>query len=87
MKAHDIVKMVEMLVRGYETLEKIVKPIHGLAINGILGDIRDGLDGKTSPEVVTAMLKDFQTAIASSDAAVEAKLHQKFDTSDEEPTK
>lgn len=47
--------------------------------------LREGIDGKTTPELVLQQLNGFRDTLAAKDAEELNKLHEKFDTGETKP--
>lgn len=81
--------MLETTVKGLEALQRLTHtggPAAAavlLAIDAGLSAILEGLVGNLTPEDVAAQVKTLVDRISSNDAAADADLAKKFDTSGE----
>lgn len=86
MNAHDALKLFEVLVHGFELIEKL-SPDLPVTARSIVKAIKEGTSGKTSPEIVLAELRSLRDLISHNDAEIDERVHKKFDVTDEEKTK
>jgi len=70
--ALDVIGVIDKLVHGSGAAKEIVESLKALLVS-----LRDGLQGKTSPQVVMAHLDTLRQQLASSDAAADAALATK----------
>lgn len=83
----DGLRMAALAVDGYEMIEGLMNvsddkaPVALKAVSTIVKMIRDGVDGKTSPDIVENGLAVLKRSLADDDAAFDAALREKFDTS------
>lgn len=87
-RAKDVFRMASIMIDGLEVIQGLTK-IGGTraaealqAIDKIVLALHDGLDGKTTPDIVESEVKALRQAFATKDAAAEARLRSRFDNSD-----
>jgi len=84
-KAKNGLKMFETVVHGLETIQQLAsvggdKTQDALqAIAAIVHALRDGFDGKVTPETVHFEIEALRDRIAANNAAADEKLRRKFD--------
>lgn len=71
--ALDAVELIDKLVHAGGPAEAIVEGLKGLLVS-----LRDGVAGKTSPQVVMSHLDSLQHKLAEQDAAADAELAGRF---------
>jgi aspartate/glutamate racemase len=82
-KAHDALNMMKAAVHGLGVIGSISKTVGKAesaleAIQNIVEAIHEGLDGKTSSEVVLAEIEATRVALAANDEHADQVLHDKF---------
>jgi hypothetical protein len=72
--ALDAVELIAKVINAGGPADAIVAGIRALLVA-----VRDGIDGKTSPEVVMAQIDALRSELASNDAGADAALDKRFD--------
>jgi hypothetical protein len=84
MDAKDVLKMAGVLIDGLDVIQGIAKatgidpPVALDAIDKIIERLRDGLDGKTAPEIVARQLSQFRSKLAATDASIDQAIADHF---------
>lgn len=85
MKTKDALRMAGMTIDALSLIQHYSR-IGGdsaagalATIDAIVTTLRDGLDGKTTPDEVAIDLQALYTGIAANDAAADTALDRKFD--------
>lgn len=81
----DALKMAGLAVDGLELIQGLTG-VGGLpaakalqAIDKVVKTLRDGMEGKTSPEIVARDLDSLRAELLNNDAAADAALREKFE--------
>ncbi len=83
----DSLGVATVVIHGIEAIEHVTgiggQPAELVlhTIESIISTVKEGLDAKTSPEVVLASLKALTDQLTSNDAAADKELNDRFDTS------
>jgi hypothetical protein len=83
-KAREALDMIKVAIDGLEAIERLTH-IGGpkaeaalAATRAAVVALREGFDGKTSPQVVLAQIESLHDDLAKNDAEALAALHDKF---------
>jgi hypothetical protein len=83
-KAREALDMIKVAIDGLEAIEKLTH-IGGpkaeaalAATRAAVVALREGFDGKTSPQIVLAQIEALHDELKQNDATADAALHDKF---------
>jgi hypothetical protein len=83
MNAKQGLKMASVALDGIAMLDDLIglgKPVEATlaAVKAAVTALREGVDGKTSPQVVLSQLESLKESLAENDAAADTALDRKF---------